>query len=144
MVHIKKKHREMLKMKDCVVSDGVLGWVVYPVCGVVAEMGGGQRVGATSLHGCYPAWVSLSGHCFICPSWADTVPQALQTAEPWSDHHCHPVIRSLGDSETDYAAIARSLSLYLSEEIALIKSLLKIDKKMGQANPHLAGSPVRF
>ena len=71
-------------------------------------------------------------------------PQALQTAEPRSDRHCHPVIRSPGDSETGYTPIAHSLSLYRSEEIALIKSLLKIDKKMGQANPHLAGSPVRF
>lgn len=34
------------------------------------------------------------------------------------------------------------LYIHPSEEIALIKSLLKIDKKMGQANPHLAGSPV--
>lgn len=43
-----------------------------------------------------------------------------------------------------HTPVAHGLPFYPSKEIALIKSLLKIDKKMGQANPHLAGSPVRF
>lgn len=80
----------------------------------------------------------------FAPSGDDTIPEAPQTAQPCGDHQHHPVIRSPGDGETDHTAIARGLSLYPSKEIALIKSLLKIDKKMGQANPHLAGSPVRF
>lgn len=42
-----------------------------------------------------------------------------------------------------HAPIARGLPLYPSKEIALIKFLLKIDKKMGQAYPLLAGSLVR-
>lgn len=43
-----------------------------------------------------------------------------------------------------HAHIAHGFSFSLSKEIALIKSLLKIDKKMGQADPRLAGSPVRL
>lgn len=80
----------------------------------------------------------LSFPC-IALFWYDTIPKALADTTI-------TVIPSSGAQGT-----ARQISsscprfVFPSMEIALIKSWLKIDEeKMGQAGPHLAGSPVRF
>lgn len=138
--------RERLEVKEYVVSDGVSGLSNLTCLGGGSRAWGkGKAAGDISSTGCHLAWVSPRTPLLYLPHPGMAL--SLKLSRRLSPAVTIIVILSSGAQGTGrqiHAPIACGLPLYPSKEIALIKSLLKIDKKMGQANPHLAGSPVRF
>lgn len=136
----------MLEVKEYVVSDGISG-LSNLTCssGGSRAAGKGNGTGDISSTSCHLAWVSPRAPLLHLPHPGMAL--SLKPSRLLSPAVTIIVILSSGAQGTVrqiHVPIACGLPLYPSKEIALIKSLLKIDKKMGQANPHLAGSPVRF
>lgn len=140
-----KTGREVLKVKEYVVSDGISGLSnLFCLC-AGSRAGGRARAGRRLfLPPLSPGWGFTEGTVLHlpCPRMAPSLkPSGLLIPAVTIIVILSSGAQGMG--RQIHTPVARSLPLYPSKEIALIEFLLKIDKKMGQANPHLAGSPVR-